>query len=91
MFFSVAHVHVSQSHSGLNMFRKADDPKSSLILPTLSWMDFLRPKFCVFENVRGFLNYSLGATQAGRHKVEGGIPMGGLKFLLHALVTMKYG
>jgi hypothetical protein len=72
------------------MFKKADDPKSALILPTVSWVDFLKPKICVFENVRGFLRYNLNATQAGKYRVEGGIPMGGLKFLLRALVSMKY-
>jgi hypothetical protein len=82
---------LSQSHSELNMFRKAEDPKSSLILTTLSWIDFLRPQICVFENVRGFLKFSLGATQAGIHKIEGGVAMGGLKLLLRALVSMKYG
>jgi len=72
------------------MFRKADDPKSSLILPALAWTDFLRPKLCIFENVRGFLRYNIGARQAGKHRVEGGIEMGGLKLILHALISMEY-
>ena len=79
----------SQPHSTLNMFQKANDRKSHLILNLLSWVDHLRPKYCVFENVRGFLSYNLNASQAGRHRVRGGIKMGGLKFLVHALLTME--
>ena len=74
----------------MNMFQKADDRKSHLILNLLSWVDFLEPKFCFFENVRGFLQYNLNAVQASRYKVSGGIHMGGLKFLVRALVTMGY-
>ena len=73
------------------MFQKADDKKSSLILNLLSWVDFLKPKFCFFENVRGFLQYSLNATQLSQYRVGGGVKMGGLKFLVCALLAMKYG
>ncbi|KAI0747841.1 S-adenosyl-L-methionine-dependent methyltransferase [Daedaleopsis nitida] len=79
-----------QPHSTLNMFQKAHDRKSHLMLTLLAWVDFLRPKYCYFENVRGFLKYNLHATQAGRHRVEGGIDKGGLKFLVHALLSMDY-
>ncbi|TDL19401.1 S-adenosyl-L-methionine-dependent methyltransferase [Rickenella mellea] len=79
-----------QPHSTLNMFQRADDIKSSLILNVLAWVDYLKPKFCVFENVRGFLSYNLNAVQAGPHKLIGGIPMGGLKFLVRVLVTLGY-
>lgn len=75
----------SQSHSGLNKFKKANDPRSNLILTALSYIDFLRPKYCYFENVRGFLQFSIKTEQAGKHTVAGGIDMGGLKFLLRAL------
>ncbi|KAJ6520196.1 S-adenosyl-L-methionine-dependent methyltransferase [Mycena sanguinolenta] len=79
-----------QSHSGLNMYRKAEDRKSNLILTALSYVDFLRPDFFVLENVPGFLKYSLLAQQASRHRVEGGIEMGGLKLMLRALLEMGY-
>ncbi|THH22378.1 hypothetical protein EUX98_g8210 [Antrodiella citrinella] len=79
-----------QPHSRLNMFQRADDKKSHLILNLCAWVDFLRPKYCFFENVRGFLQYSLNSTQAGRYRVEGGIEMGGLKWLIHALLEMNY-
>nr|VWP01255.1 Glucans biosynthesis glucosyltransferase H (EC [Ganoderma boninense] len=79
-----------QPHSSLNMFQKANDRKSHLMLNLLSWVDHLRPKYCVFENVRGFLSYNLNASQAGRHRVRGGIKTGGLKFLVFALLTMGY-
>lgn len=78
----------SQPHSRLNMYQKASDRKSHLMLNLLSWVDFLEPKFCFFENVRGFLQYNLNAVQANRYRVRGGIQMGGLKFLARALVTM---
>lgn len=80
---------LSQPHSTLNMFQKADDKKSNLILNLLSWVDFLKPKFCFFENVRGFLQFSLNAIQLSQYRVGGGIKMGGLKFLVYALLKMK--
>ncbi|RDB29208.1 DNA (cytosine-5)-methyltransferase 3 [Hypsizygus marmoreus] len=79
-----------QSHSRLNMYRRADDIKSNLILTTLSYVDFYRPKYCVFENVPGFLGFSFDAIQAGKHKLEGGVPMSGLKALVAALCRMGY-
>ena len=72
------------------MFQHANDRKSHLILNLLSWVDFLRPKYCVFENVRGFLRYNLHAYQSGKHRVEGGVEMGGLKFLARALLAMRF-
>lgn len=79
-----------QSHSRLNMYRKADDIKSNLILNALSWVDYFRPDICYFENVPGFLGFSFDALQAGKHKVEGGTAMGGLKLLIRALGDMSY-
>ena len=72
------------------MFQKANDIKSNLILNLLSWVDFLEPKYCIFENVRGFLSYNLNAIQVDEHRTAGGISMGGLKFLVHAMLSMKY-
>ena len=79
----------SQPHSQLNMFQKANDVKSNLILNLLSWVDFIEPAYCVFENVRGFLSYNLRAVQLDEHRTAGGIDMGGLKFLVHAMLAMK--
>ncbi|KAG1717820.1 S-adenosyl-L-methionine-dependent methyltransferase [Suillus lakei] len=79
-----------QPHSRLNMYVKANDRKSNLILNVLSWVDFMQPKRCFFENVRGFLSFSLKARQAGPYRVKGGIPMGGLKFLIRAMTDMNY-
>lgn len=70
------------------MFKKANDRKTNLILNLLSWVDFLRPKYCFFENVRGFLSSTLHARQASKYRVEGGIKMGGLKFLTRSLLAM---
>ena len=72
------------------MFQKASDIKSNLILNVLSWVDYLKPNICIFENVRGFLRFNLNASQASLHRVEGGIDMGGLKFVVRVLVAMKY-
>ncbi|KAJ8515441.1 hypothetical protein ONZ45_g7139 [Pleurotus djamor] len=79
-----------QSHSGLNKYKKANDAKSNLMLTALSYVDFLRPKFLYFENVRGFLQFNTGSRQAGLNRVEGGIDMGGLKFLMRALDELGY-
>ncbi|KAF8913180.1 S-adenosyl-L-methionine-dependent methyltransferase [Gymnopilus junonius] len=78
------------SHSSLNMYKHADDIKSNLILTTLSYMDYFSPSFGYFENVPGFLKFSLNATQANRHQVKGGIDMGGLKLVIRALIDMNY-
>jgi DNA (cytosine-5)-methyltransferase 1 len=72
------------------MFQKANDVKSNLILNLLSWVDFLEPNYCIFENVRGFLSYNLNAIQLDEHRTSGGISMGGLKFLVHTMLAMKY-
>ncbi|KAG2149402.1 S-adenosyl-L-methionine-dependent methyltransferase [Suillus cothurnatus] len=79
-----------QPHSRLNMYVKANDRKSNLILNVLSWVDFTQPKYCFFENVRGFLSFGLKVRQAGPYRVKGGISMGGLKFLIRAMTDMNY-
>ena len=78
----------SQSFSGLNRFKHSHARKSHLILTLLSWVDFLRPKYCLFENVRGFLSYGLHASSDGRHRAKGEIGKGGLKFIVSALIAM---
>jgi DNA (cytosine-5)-methyltransferase 1 len=72
------------------MYQRANDRKSHLILTLLSWVDFLQPKHCIFENVRGFIHYNLKSTQQNRYSTTGGIPAGGLKFLIRALLVMGY-
>ena len=80
----------SQTHSTMNMFKDADDIKSNLILTTLSFIDYYRPALAFFENVPGFLSYSLNATQVDRHRIEGGLEMGGLKLLVQAMIDMGF-
>ena len=72
------------------MFQKARDRRNELFLNTISWVDHLRPRFAIFENVEGFVSYRISATQKDRHTVEGGVKQGGLKFLLRALTTMGW-
>ncbi|KAG6831962.1 hypothetical protein H0H87_003297 [Tephrocybe sp. NHM501043] len=79
-----------QTHSQLNRFKRAGDTNSNMILTALSFVDHLRPKLFYFENVPGFKQFSFDATQATPHTVEGGIPMGGLKFVVRALIDMRY-
>ncbi|PPQ86962.1 hypothetical protein CVT25_009784 [Psilocybe cyanescens] len=79
-----------QSHSTMNMYKTTDDLKSNLILTTLAYLDYYSPDFAYFENVPGFLRFSLKATQENEHRVSGDIDMGGVKLLLRALVDMNY-
>jgi DNA (cytosine-5)-methyltransferase 1 len=70
------------------MWKRADDPKSNAILNSLAYIDFIRPKWVIFENVRGFLQFNLGTRQVGPHRLEGGVPMGGLKFLEAGMIKL---
>lgn len=51
-------------------------------------MDHLRPKFFYLENVPGFKEFRFDAVHYTPHETNGGIPMGGLKFVIRALVDM---
>jgi len=83
----------SQSHSTLNMYKDADDVKNNLIWTTLSYLDYYSPKYAYFENVPGFLRFSLktakGQTNDHEIKQDTDIDMGGLKLILRALMDMK--
>ncbi|KAK7465308.1 hypothetical protein VKT23_005287 [Stygiomarasmius scandens] len=79
-----------QTHSALNMYKRSDDPKSNLLLTTLSEVDRLRPDYCFFENVPGFLFHQLRATQVSPHKVQDGIEQGGLQLLERAMLDLGY-
>lgn len=70
------------------MYQKANDRKSHLMINLLSWIDHLQPRYCFFENVRGFLKYALNAVQRNKYSVEGGIPAGGLKFFIRCMLAM---
>ncbi|KAE9380648.1 S-adenosyl-L-methionine-dependent methyltransferase [Stipitochalara longipes BDJ] len=79
-----------QGFSISNRFQKADDIKNSLIVLYLSYLDFYRPNYFLLENVRGILVHKLGATQVDRHKTQGGIEKGTVKFILRALTSLGY-
>ena len=72
------------------MFKTANDIRSNLILNALSWVDHYRPRYVYFENVTGFLSFHLNAKQAGIHRLEGGVTMGGLKLLIRSLLEMGH-
>jgi len=73
----------------MNKAKRVDDVKYNLFLNALSWVDTLRPTYVFFENVKGFLQYRLGGTQAGVGKIEGGIELGGLKLCIRAFLAME--
>ncbi|KAF5345158.1 hypothetical protein D9758_009647 [Tetrapyrgos nigripes] len=79
-----------QGFSGLNMFKRSNDPRNNLILSTLSEIDRLRPKYVFLENVPGFLTYRLNSVQTDAQRMEDGIEQGGLKLLHRALLEMRY-
>ena len=74
----------------MNMFVKARDLQNELFLNTVSWVEFMKPKYCVLKNVFGFIKYCPLAEQVSRHQVEGGIERGGVKFVVRALLMLGY-
>jgi site-specific DNA-cytosine methylase len=80
----------SQSHSSLNQFRHSDDWRTFLLLACLSFVDFYRPKYVIFENVLGFGSTPLVPHPDSHHWQEGGIKGGVKKLLLHILVALGY-
>jgi DNA (cytosine-5)-methyltransferase 1 len=80
----------SQGFSGINRFKQANDIKNTLIATSLSYVDFYKPKYFLLENVRGMLSFRLGGAQAGTNRIQGGIKMGVVKFIIRALTTMGY-
>ncbi|KAL5519396.1 hypothetical protein ACEPAH_1079 [Sanghuangporus vaninii] len=79
-----------QPHSAMNMFQRAHDLLNELFLNTISWVEHLRPKYCLFENVRGFTRHRIGAEQKDNYTVQGGIEQGGIKFVCRALTALGY-
>ena len=78
----------SQPHSSMNRFKDRDDPLNEQYLNVVSWVDHLRPKYCVFENVQGFVEHRIGDVFINRHVVREGIKQGGIKFVVRALTAM---
>jgi DNA (cytosine-5)-methyltransferase 1 len=72
------------------MYQTVDPTKSYLVLTLLSYVEAIRPKYCVFENVRGFFQWRLMALREGPHIVSGGLKMGGLKLVLRVLTDLGY-
>ncbi|KAL2069986.1 hypothetical protein VTL71DRAFT_14666 [Oculimacula yallundae] len=77
-------------YSGANRFPQDEDIKNSLLVVTLSYVDYYRPKYFLLENVKGLLTHRLGATQERKKKLEGGIEKGTVKFILRALTSLGY-
>ncbi|KAF8262492.1 hypothetical protein EI94DRAFT_1704732 [Lactarius quietus] len=68
---------------------KANNAKSNLILNLLSWVDFLEPAYCIFENVRGPLAISPRLT-ARRSLHRRWYQHGWPQVLVHAMLAMNY-
>lgn len=51
-----------QGFSGYNRFRNPGDPRNSLMETYLGFVDFLKPRFILIENVPGMLSLAEGAT-----------------------------
>jgi DNA (cytosine-5)-methyltransferase 1 len=51
-----------QGFSGFNRFRSPDDPRNSLMETYLRFIDYLKPKYVLLENVPGMLSLGDGAT-----------------------------
>jgi site-specific DNA-cytosine methylase len=56
------------------------------MLTQLAWVEFICPKFCVFENVPRFLFTELHNKATGT-----AVHSGYIKFLVSALVKLGYG
>ncbi|KAG9041231.1 hypothetical protein FS837_012533 [Tulasnella sp. UAMH 9824] len=73
-----------QSFSYANLFKKDDDPRHSLSLTALSFVDLYRPSYVILENVRGMVDYSL-VNADGEN-----IKMGVSKLWLRCLTAMEF-
>ena len=51
-----------QGFSGFNRFRNPGDPRNSLMETFLAFVDFLKPRYILLENVPGMLSLGKGAT-----------------------------
>ena len=69
------------------MFKKENDPKAALVLPLLSYIDFFKPTYVILENVANILQWKLHNPVDTAME---GIPMGGVRFLMSALVALGY-
>ena len=60
---------------------KPTHKKADLILTALSWIDHLKPEFCLLENVQSFLDFKLNSVPCG-------IDRGGIKLLVRTLTAL---
>ncbi|KAL0068402.1 hypothetical protein AAF712_004480 [Marasmius tenuissimus] len=80
-----------QTFSHLNRFKQEGSVKSNLILNALSWVDFLKPKYCLFENVPAFKDEKLSIPHTQRTDgIRDAVQSGYFKLLLRALLEMGY-
>ncbi|KAK1226494.1 hypothetical protein PQX77_010578 [Marasmius sp. AFHP31] len=80
-----------QTFSHLNRFKQEGSVKSNLILNALSWVDFLKPKYCLFENVPAFKEEKLSIPHTQRTDgIRDAVQSGYFKLLLRALLEMGY-
>jgi DNA-cytosine methyltransferase len=79
-----------QDFSRCNRYPKSDSLKNSLPATFLSYVDHYRPQYFLLENVQALLSHRLRSYQVNKHKTEGGIEQGSLKFILRSLTSLGY-
>lgn len=77
-----------QGFSGYNRHRSVSDPRNSLVESYLSFVDFLRPRHVLMENVPGMLQMEDGKTS---EMIFNAIEDLGYKFKLWILQAGNYG
>ncbi|KAJ7459958.1 S-adenosyl-L-methionine-dependent methyltransferase [Mycena latifolia] len=74
-----------QPFSGANFFRKEDDPRTLLPYTLLSFVEVLKPRYFLFENVTGLLHHSLSSDAPGKR-----INMAAVKLMCKILLALSY-
>ena len=69
-----------------NLFKRSDDQRNMLVLPTLSLVEYYQPQFVVLENVPGLLSHEC-RTQGPNPQ---SIPMAIVQIILSFLTNQGY-
>ncbi|EGG07057.1 uncharacterized protein MELLADRAFT_85954 [Melampsora larici-populina 98AG31] len=73
------------SHSTLNVLRKGEDSKNALCGTALSFIEFLKPTYVYFENVRGLLK-----TQLVDRETQEILTHAFLRLMCGTMITLDY-
>ena len=81
----------------MNRFKNPGNPLNEMYVNVVAWVDHLRPKYCLFENVEHFVHHEIGLRPVFRDGqpvykdgkvVREGIKQGGLMFVVRALTAL---